>query len=237
MHTNGGSFLGWRLRTVLVGCIVSFAFLGTMALAGEKSDAERAEAWAARGSGSGLSTLGELAAYPQAYRFAAFKRLDAATKASLWREQLRWYLATTTGLTARQTEFVQAVLRQASPEIVAKAVDTGMCGAVKSEFTDMSIARPLRAINIAAYAIPSPTFASRWVSLKERIIANLTVHADESQACDCYNTGWCECVIHECCYNAVGWPRVCTETGTSCGCWWETEHQCNGKCQSCPYLG
>ena len=223
-----------RIALVMVAVVASMG-ASTAWLAAVPAH-ERAGAWVAAGLTPSVSTLEELAAYPEAYRVEMVRQMDPEVKSKLWRAQLERYAGSAKGLTDDQRALIAKTIAMAGADVFARkesSKETSLCSQIKQTFPDMAAARPLRSSNIGAYASPKHSWMSRIIGLQETVIASVTLNAN--WACDCYNEGWCECGTSDCCKNSSTF-YYCNPTGANdCGCVWEDAHPCNGKCRdNCP---
>jgi len=213
--------------TSLAIVLLGSAWIGAMSLTTQD---DRADAWAS-GNVPTVSTLEELAAYPEAYRARIVKSLPPEVKSRFWRQQIAAFLATDPSLSQPQRTYLESMIQRATPEAMqSSGAESGVCEEFRKMFPDHRVAPIAKSGNLGAFANPRYTWQSRLVQAKELLVASITVHAEAS--CKCYNAGWCECSgLDECCQN-IGSRRACTATTTGCGCWWEDDHGCNGLCMN-----
>jgi hypothetical protein len=230
-------FFGWRIRLLLVVLALA-AFGAAVTRVPLTTPRQRAEIWAAAHHPASM-TLRELAAYPAAYRPAIFATLDAKTKSAIWKDQVRSFMATESHLTGQQRAFLENVLSQMTPEAFTLGRNSNECSDIKSVFPDKR-AGLLAARNIGVFVTPQNTWRSTVATLSETL-QTMKIVLRESMVglaglegapiCGCYNNGYCECFSGgQECINNNDQFWVCNPTGSSCGCWWETAHACNGIC-------
>lgn len=209
-------------RVVLSLCFFLAIGIGSVNLGGRTVYA-RADAWVAARAGALPNTLGELAAYPQAYREAIVKALPAAEKSRLWHEQLQGLLDTRRDLTSEQREFIQHTMTLVTVESFApNAEHPKVCRDMFTLFPDPEMR--IQVSKLGTSTAPERRARAVLVSAMERIRNSVTVRAIDE--CNCAGgVPWCNgCKLLDTCT-----PGNCT-TGATCGCIW-TE-PCNGLCSS-----
>lgn len=223
------------LMAVTAMLLLGGAWLGALSLTTQES---RAAAWADSNIPA-ASTLEELAAFPEAYRARIVKKLRPEVKSRLWRDQIAMFLNTDPAITQDQRAYLERMMSRATPEAMrANGVESDICREFREVFPDHRVVPIAKSGNLGAFAVPNHTWRSRLVQAVELLAGRVTLHADEGAPCNCYNAGWCECSgFDECCQMIRGTQRACTKTQTGCGCFWEDEHECNGRCMSASACG
>jgi hypothetical protein len=226
---------GWCAanRRIVASAVVVAMSLGGIGLsAGASRPSSRAAAWVASHRSKLPRELEQLAAYPEAYRLAAFATYEPKEKAHLWQEQLQAILAREK-LTTEQRAFVGHLLELVTPESFEPGAKTPeMCKELADLFPDKRQFALFKARAIGAAVEAEPGLRSEFISLRESLIewmhSEVTVSASDD--CTCRGAGWCEC------YPACGYACACFHapqvpgctTNNNCGCIWSST--CDGTC-------
>lgn len=179
--------------------------------------AERANAWAVSHRGVLPSTLGELMAYPYAYRQAIIRQLPTAVRDSLWKRQLELALASHPNWSAEQ----QASVRDWASHLGQEPAD--ICARIAKMFPDPAGRSVFAAGNLGTVAAPSWTVRSWLVAITEAINGSGTVSAGGT-FCSCYTGFTCsQCSQGQSCQGGSCTPNnVCTCLSSS--------QSCDGSC-------
>lgn len=180
----------------------------------------RADAWAAARANNLPDTLGELAAYPKAYRDAIIKAMPAADKSRLWHEQLQGLLDTRHDLNADQRAFIVRTMALATPaSFEPHAEHPTVCQDIATLFPDPDMREQVS--KLATTVAPQRRVRTVMVSALEKVRTLVNVRAD--MECNCAGTY----AVCNGCWSTTCQSGNCSQ-GAMCGCIWLTE--CWGVC-------
>jgi hypothetical protein len=183
--------------------------------------ADRAKAWAVTHRGALPSTLGELMAYPFAYRQAIIVQLPQAARDSLWKRQLELALASHPNWSAEQQAFVKAWAKDTAHQ------PPDICVRIQTMFPGPADRSVFAGRNLGVVAAPSWTFRSRLVAIREAINRSGAVTADGA-FCQCLSGSSCTfCNQGDTCSNSSCAPLIVCSCGSS-------NTTCDTACQTPP---
>jgi len=196
------------------------------------TQASRARDWATVHASTMPKTLDGFAAFPAAYRLAAFRQLSPADRSMLWREQLQ-RVATDATLTPAQARFVTEFRSALSPDLyreyqpgqepAALVAARDLCASVSSLGFSEVQKRALRELGYEGTTLRAQSFQSLTINVLEALHDAVTLRATSRSStyeiCDCVHPSFCDsgCSTNTGCMN---FPFGC-----GCGGIWI----CNGQ--------
>ncbi len=210
---------------VLAGALIIMASVVLDATVDRRPVIERVSTWAASRGDRLPSTLAELAAYPDWYRWAIIKELSPEVEARMWREQLAAGLLAHREWSERQRTFVTMLIDDMTPQ--AMMTSTGnRCETIGALFPNGKDRDLFASRNLGTFTAPTWTLTSGVVAVSERLRGLIQLEADEA---------FCQC-RPSCVTCSQG--ETC-ETGNctvyiECGCVGDPHAVCTG---TCPNLG
>jgi hypothetical protein len=205
----------------LIFALSLIAGLSVAATVDRRPLAGRAKAWAAAHRGALPSTLGELMAYPFAYRQAIITQLSQAARDSLWKRQLELALASHPNWSPEQQAFVRDWARDTAHQ------PPDICMRVQKMFPDPADRSVFAGRNLGVVAAPSWTLRSRLVAISEAINGAGAVTAEEA---------WCTCLSGSSC-TFCNQGDTCSGSSCvqliTCSCG-SSNNNCDTACQTPP---
>lgn len=208
-----------NVRSVAAIAVVLLAGVGAVNL-DQRSDRDRAGAWADSHKSALPKTLAQLAAYPEDYRKAIFHAMPAADKSRMWREQLQTVLDRET-LNNEQRTFIEKTIALATPASFEPNQPTPeVCPDIARLFTDPDLRD--KVTKLGAVAPPSRTVWSTVATASQTMHRAVGLNARRMK-CECRGLGLCECGLTEACVGTC-------EATQDCGCIWSGT--CTGYCEA-----
>jgi hypothetical protein len=211
-------------------CMIALCFiaapLATRVATMPASDASCVEvdAWLDSGAANMPQTLDQIAAYPSAYRYRVFDRLQPEVKSRMWIEHLTRF-SEQPGLTSAQQGYLRGVIATIGP---ARYV-TGAVGDPKAR-ADRHAALlamfPSKQHRLVLAELGRPLSAQTSIGFMPFGSSTMFRDDDEEGLPNCWcNTSEDWCWTGNTCRYKV---NTCKRLTTGCGDWWEAP--CNGRC-------
>ena len=213
--------LGARTRLFVVSLAMVSVGVSALALTDTRPVSVRAKDWAHENVGSLPATPEEMAAYPPAYRLAAFQELTPLQRSALVRAQFRAF-ENRWAVTPEQRDVLHAMAVIVEPEAYTeagrlKATEKmkALCDRAQKVFSKDQLSW-LTALGPTEYK-ESPV--RRLAASVKRLVSSVTVHADEAsvqQNCSCTNDSWCgfSCYFQ----GYICATGGCNPSAVGCGC-------------------
>lgn len=198
-------------RSVAAVLMVLIAGIGAVNM-DQRTERERAGAWANSHTNRLPKSLAQLAAYPEDYRKAIFHAMPAADKSRMWREQLQTVLISET-LNNEQRTFIEQTIALATPASFAPNQPTPeVCPDIARLFTNPDLRA--KVTKLGTVTPPSRGMWSTVAMMSQTVHRAVGLNA-RGFKCDCRGLGLCECGLTEACIATGG----CEQT-EDCGCIW-----------------
>ena len=207
-------------RAIAAVLVVVFAGIGVVNM-DQRTERERAGAWADSHASALPKTLAQLAAYPEDYRKAIFHAMPPAEKSRMWREQLQVVLDRET-LNNEQRTFIEKTIALATPASFEPNQPTPeVCADIATLFTDPDLRE--KVTKLGSVAPPSHTVWSTVANVNRTLHRAVTLNA-RAMRCECRGLGLCECGLTQACIT----DGTCSQN-EDCGCIWSGT--CYGICE------